>query len=126
MIIYKITNNINNKIYIGQTTRTLEERIAELTSIDIDEQRIALEVAIFADKAAIDEEIIRLYSHINQMRATLELNEPIGRKLDFIIQEINRETNTIGSKANEMNITNKVIDIKNCIEKIREQVQNIE
>lgn len=106
--------------------KKLEERIAELTSIDIDEQRIALEVAIFADKAAIDEEIIRLYSHINQMRATLELNEPIGRKLDFIIQEINRETNTIGSKANEMNITNKVIDIKNCIEKIREQVQNIE
>ena len=107
--------------------RKLEERIKELTSgIKLDEERIATEVAIFADKAAVDEEITRLNSHINQMRKTLELNEPIGRKLDFIVQEMNRETNTIGSKANDMGMTNIVINIKNLLEKIREQVQNIE
>ena len=107
--------------------RKLEDRIKELTSgIKLDEERIATEVAIFADKAAVDEEITRLNSHINQMRKTLELNEPIGRKLDFIVQEMNRETNTIGSKANDMGMTNIVINIKNLLEKIREQVQNIE
>lgn len=105
----------------------LEERIKELTSgMTIDEERLAMEVAIIADKAAVDEEFVRLYSHINQMRKTLELNEPIGRKLDFIVQEMNRETNTIGSKCNDMDMTNIVINIKNIIEKIREQVQNIE
>ena len=104
-----------------------EDRIKELTSnISIDEERIANEVAIFADKAAVDEEVTRLYSHLNQMRKTLELNEPIGRKLDFIVQEMNRETNTIGSKCNDMDMTNLVINIKNLLEKIREQVQNIE
>lgn len=105
----------------------LEERIKELTKdIDINEERIAQEVAIFADKVAVDEEITRMYSHLSQMRKTLSLDESIGRKLDFIIQEMNRETNTIGSKCNDMNMTNLVIDIKNLIEKIREQVQNIE
>ena len=79
-----------------------------------------------ADKASIDEEIIRLRSHINQLRKTLTLDEPIGRKLDFIVQEMNREANTIASKSTDLEITNKVIDIKNIIEKIREQVQNIE
>ncbi|MBE6049408.1 MAG: YicC family protein [Clostridium sp.] len=110
-----------------QYKKRLEDRIKELTNnISIDEERIANEVAIFADKAAVDEEITRLYSHLNQMRKTLELNEPIGRKLDFIVQEMNRETNTIGSKCNDMDMTNLVINIKNLLEKIREQVQNIE
>ena len=110
-----------------QYKKRLEDRIKELTSnISIDEERIANEVAIFADKAAVDEEVTRLYSHLNQMRKTLELNEPIGRKLDFIVQEMNRETNTIGSKCNDMYMTNLVINIKNLLEKIREQVQNIE
>ncbi|MBU3186135.1 YicC/YloC family endoribonuclease [Clostridium estertheticum] len=94
--------------------------------IDFDENRVAMEIAIFADKAGIDEEIVRLNSHINQMRETLILDEPIGRKLDFIIQEMNRETNTIASKANDLEILNTVISMKSEIEKIREQIQNIE
>ncbi|CUN66616.1 YicC family protein [Clostridium sp. NSJ-49] len=105
----------------------LEERLSELLSgADIDQNRLATEVCIFADKATVDEEITRLGSHISQIRKTLSLNEPIGRKLDFIIQEMNRETNTIGSKSSDIHMTNIVIDIKNLIEKIREQVQNIE
>ena len=105
----------------------LEERVKELLgNVDIDESRIAMEVCMLADKATVDEEIIRLRSHINQVRETLNLNEPIGRKLDFIVQEMNRETNTIGSKSSDIQMTNIVIDIKNILEKIREQVQNIE
>ena len=105
----------------------LEERLKELSgSMEIDESRIATEICLFADKSTIDEEIIRLNSHIQQVRQTLELREPVGRKLDFIIQEMNRETNTIGSKSGDMEMTNIVIDIKNILEKIREQVQNIE
>ena len=94
--------------------------------VEFDENRVAMEVAIFADKAGIDEEIVRLNSHIQQMKETLILNEPIGRKLDFIIQEMNRETNTIASKANDLEILNTVINMKSEIEKIREQIQNIE
>ena len=94
--------------------------------VEFDENRVAMEVAIFADKAGIDEEIVRLNSHIEQMKETLILNEPIGRKLDFIIQEMNRETNTIASKANDLEILNTVINMKSEIEKIREQIQNIE
>ncbi|NLL30513.1 MAG: YicC family protein [Clostridiales bacterium] len=105
----------------------LEARIKELLDkVDIDESRIAQEAAIIADKATVDEEIIRLKSHIDQIRKTLQDSEPIGRKLDFIIQEMNREANTIASKSSDMNMTNNVINIKNLIEKIREQVQNIE
>ena len=105
----------------------LEERVKELLgNVDIDESRIAMEVCMLADKATVDEEIIRLRSHINQVRETLKLNEPVGRKLDFIVQEMNRETNTIGSKSSDIKMTNIVIDIKNILEKIREQVQNIE
>lgn len=107
--------------------KKLEERLSELLSgVDIDESRIALEVAILSDKAAVDEEITRLKSHLSQMKITLDLEEPIGRKLDFIIQEMNRESNTIASKSTNIDMTNKVIEIKNTIEKIREQVQNIE
>ena len=105
----------------------LEERLTDiLGKVEVDENRLAMEVAIFADKAAIDEEIIRLKSHIKHLRETLELSEPIGRKLDFIMQEMNREANTIASKSTDLDITNNVIDIKNTLEKIREQVQNIE
>jgi uncharacterized protein (TIGR00255 family) len=107
--------------------KKLEERLSELLSgVDIDENRIALEVAILSDKASVDEEITRLRSHFSQIKTTLDLEEPIGRKLDFIIQEINREANTIASKSTDINMTNKVIEVKNTIEKIREQVQNIE
>ena len=105
----------------------LDERVKELLgNVDIDESRIAMEVCMLADKAIVDEEIIRLRSHINQVRETLNLKEPVGRKLDFIVQEMNRETNTIGSKSSDIQMTNIVIDIKNILEKIREQVQNIE
>ncbi|WP_167370794.1 YicC/YloC family endoribonuclease [Clostridium massiliodielmoense] len=105
----------------------LNDKINELLeNSDIDESRIAMEVAIFADKAAIDEEVVRLNSHIIQLKDTLEKDEPVGRKLDFIIQEMNRETNTISSKANDLQIVNLTINMKNYIEKIREQIQNIE
>lgn len=107
--------------------KKLRSKIEELISdVDIDESRISTEVAIFAEKVDIDEEITRFYSHLNQMRNTLNLNEPIGRKMDFIVQEMNREANTIASKSIEIEITNLVIDIKNILEKIREQIQNIE
>lgn len=107
--------------------KKLTERINELAKgVDIDENRIAQEVAIFADRACIDEEIVRLGSHINQMRESLKVSDVIGRKLDFIVQEMNREVNTIGSKANNIDITNITINIKNEVEKIREQIQNIE
>lgn len=92
----------------------------------IDEQRILTEAAIFSEKTAVDEETVRLKSHINQFRNLLEINEPVGRKLDFLIQEFNRESNTIGSKAQDVEITKIVVELKSEIEKIREQIQNIE
>lgn len=105
----------------------LEERIKEiLKNQEIDKVRLAQEVVIYADKCSIEEEVTRLNSHISQFKNLLNSNEAIGKKLDFIIQEMNRETNTIGSKANNLEITNGVIDIKTEIENIREQVQNIE
>lgn len=105
----------------------LEERLKKLLeSVDVDENRIALEIAVIADKASVDEEITRLHSHLSQLRKTFNDNGTIGRKLDFIIQEMNREANTIASKSSDVHMTNIVINIKNLIEKIREQVQNIE
>jgi uncharacterized protein (TIGR00255 family) len=105
----------------------LEERIKEILQTDeIDQARLAQEVVIYADKSSIEEEITRLKSHVSQFKSLLQANEPVGKKLDFIIQEMNRETNTIGSKANCLAITNGVIDIKTELENIREQVQNIE
>ena len=105
----------------------LETRIKEiLKNQEIDESRLAQEVVIYADKCSIEEEVTRLKSHISQFEKLLYSEEAIGKKLDFIIQEMNRETNTIGSKANNLEITNGVIDIKTEIENIREQVQNIE
>lgn len=120
--IEKIADNIP-KSY----KKKLEERLSELlTGVEIDESRVALEVAILSDKASVDEELTRLRSHLSQMKSTLDLDEPVGRKLDFIIQEMNREANTIASKSVDISMTKKVIEVKNTIEKIREQVQNIE
>ena len=95
-------------------------------STTIDEARILTETAIFADKIAVDEETVRLHSHLSQLRDMLRGDEPVGRKLDFLIQEINRECNTIGSKCSDLTITQDVVNMKAEVEKIREQVQNIE
>lgn len=104
----------------------LKERIAALTEGEVDEARLLTEIAIFADRAAIDEELVRLLSHTAQIRKTVELGEPVGRKLDFLVQELNREVNTIGSKAMDAEIAQYVVQAKGEIEKLREQVQNIE
>ncbi|MCQ2417537.1 MAG: YicC family protein [Oscillospiraceae bacterium] len=105
----------------------LYTKITELLeNTNIDEQRILMETAIFAEKTAIDEETVRLHSHIAQFRELLQSAEPIGRKLDFLVQEMNREVNTTGSKAQDLGITKLVVDMKSEIEKIREQIQNIE
>ncbi len=105
----------------------LKARVQELLEdASVDEGRLLTEVAIHADKVAVDEETVRLHSHIDQLKAMLEEEEAIGRKMDFLVQEINREANTIGSKASDLEITAKVLDIKGKVEKIREQIQNIE
>ncbi len=105
----------------------LETRIKELLKTDVvDEARLAQEVVIYSDKCSVEEEITRLKSHISQFLNLLNENIAIGKKLDFLIQEMNRETNTIGSKANNLEITNYVVDIKTELENIREQIQNIE
>ena len=105
----------------------LEARIKELTNQEeIDKSRLAQEVVIYADKSSIEEELTRLKSHIMQFENLLNSKEPVGKKLDFIIQEMNRETNTIGSKSYSLEITNGVIEIKTELENIREQIQNIE
>jgi uncharacterized protein (TIGR00255 family) len=109
--------------------RKLEEKLRNMLSdnrIVFDENRILTECAIFADRVAIDEELVRLRSHFDGFYAILESDEPVGRKLDFLVQEINRETNTIGSKCSNSEIASIVVDIKCEIEKIREQIQNIE
>lgn len=107
--------------------KRLYEKISDiLESVPVDEARLLNEVAFFADKVDVNEEIVRLKSHIAQMRELLCSDEPVGRKLDFIIQETNRETNTIGSKCNDLETSKLIIDMKACIEKLREQVQNIE
>ncbi|MCQ2561722.1 MAG: YicC family protein [Clostridia bacterium] len=110
-------------------TNKMKERIKDLLGEDavIPEDRILLEAAVFADKSNITEEIVRLKSHCGQMRSiTADESQPVGKKLDFLVQEMNRESNTIGSKANDINITNNVLILKAEVEKIREQVQNIE
>lgn len=127
---------------IERSVETIEKRSPEVTAQyrerlytklseilhdkNIDEQRILTEAAIFADKTAVDEETVRLRSHIGQCRDILCENEPIGKRLDFLIQEFNREVNTIGSKCNDLEITKLVLGMKNAVEKIREQIQNIE
>ena len=97
-----------------------------LQSAAVDENRILTEAAIFADKVAVDEETVRLRSHLSQLREMLQSSEPTGRKLDFLIQEVNRESNTIGSKCSDVQIARDVVELKAEVEKIREQVQNIE
>lgn len=97
-----------------------------LKEVEVDEARLLNEVAFFSDKCNITEEIVRLKSHIEQFKNAFNLDEPIGRKLDFLIQEMNREINTIGSKSNDLAITNLVVEVKSELEKIREQIQNIE
>ena len=128
--------------YIGELVEKVEQRSPMVTEAyrerlynkiceilndkKIDEQRILTEAAIFSEKTAVDEETVRLKSHIHQFNTLLEVEEPVGRKLDFLIQEFNRESNTIGSKAQDVEITKIVVELKSEIEKIREQIQNIE
>ena len=105
----------------------LETRIKEiLKTEELDKSRLMQEVVIYADKCSVEEEITRMRSHITQLRGLLESTEPTGKKMDFLIQEMNRETNTIGSKANSLEIVDRVVDIKTILEDIREQIQNIE
>lgn len=127
---------------IGETLKKIEERSPEvveeyrnrlqekirqiLPDIQIDENRLITEVAIFAERSSINEEIVRLESHLEQLMQILTQEGPIGRKLDFLLQEMNREINTIGSKANDLAISKMVVEIKSELEKIREQIQNIE
>lgn len=112
---------------VAQYRRRLYERVQELLGDSrFDEQRILTEVAIFADKAAVDEEIVRLRSHFAQLEQLVNSDKPVGRKIDFLVQEMNREANTIGSKSQNTDIAYLVVDIKSEIEKIREQVQNVE
>lgn len=113
-------------IVVQSYKERLTKRMEEFANGQLDETRILTEVAVFADKADINEEVTRLKSHIQQFLQTLQSMEPIGRKLDFIVQEMNREANTIGSKANDSNIAKQVVDIKSLLEKLKEQVQNIE
>ena len=139
----KLTEDIRRRVdTIAALTRLVEERspqtVAEyrqklldrmrevLQSTAADEGRILTEAAIFADKVAVDEETVRLHSHLSQLREMLESSVPIGRKMDFLIQELNREANTVGSKCSDIQIARDVVDMKAEIEKIREQVQNIE
>ena len=130
----EILNNLLNEVekysdtIVDEYREKLNTRINEILDNPsiIDENRLAQEVAIFADKSSITEEIVRFKSHIEQLKNTVVKNDSIGRKIDFLIQEMNREVNTTGSKSSNLNITNLVVDIKSELEKIREQIQNIE
>ena len=139
----KLAEDIGNRLtyienYTGQVEERSPETVAEyrakltarmqevLQSTTIDEQRILTEAAIYADKVAVDEETVRLRSHVAQLRTMLESDEPMGRKMDFLIQEVNRESNTIGSKCNDVAIAQVVVGLKAEVEKMREQVQNVE
>ncbi len=126
---------INNVAYIEErspeTVKAYSEKLLErmravLGDTQVDEARLLTEAAVYADKVAVAEETVRLRSHIDQLHTMLDSDEAVGRKLDFLVQEINREANTIGSKAQDVDIARRVIDIKAEVEKIREQIQNIE
>ena len=133
-ILEKIANieSIRNQVaeraplVVSEYRDKLHQRIAALAEGEIDEARLITEIAIFADRAAIDEELVRLLSHIAAIRETSEMTEPVGRRLDFLVQELNREVNTIGSKASDTAIAQAVVSAKGEIEKLREQVQNVE
>ena len=124
-LVGKIEENSAGRVqaYSDKLYARLQELLADR---NIDESRLVTEAAIFADKTAIDEETVRLHSHVAQYREILQLDEPVGRKLDFLTQELNRESNTIGSKCQDVAITRLVVELKSEIEKIREQIQNIE
>ena len=111
---------------VAAYTQRLKDAVAELVGSGVDETRLLMEAALMADRSAIDEEIVRLNSHAEQLRALLALDEPVGRRIDFIVQELNRETNTIASKSQDIPITKLTVDMKAEIEKLREQVQNVE
>ena len=113
-------------LVVNEYREKLEGRLKNLLTDAVEPQRLAQEVAIMADRCAIDEELARLDSHIRQMRKYLETEGEIGKKMDFLIQEMNRETNTIGSKASDAAIAQHVVDLKSEIEKLREQIQNVE
>lgn len=131
LYLHEMANRINHlkelapKV-VGQYQERLTKRMSLFLEGQLDEARILTEVALFADKADISEELTRLLSHMNQFEATLQVNERVGRKLDFLIQEMNREVNTIGSKGNDAAIASEVVELKSCLEKMKEQVQNIE
>ena len=139
----KLAEDIGNRLNViedctakveARSPETVAEYRAKLTarmqealqSVTIDPQRILTEAAISADKVAVDEETVRLRSHVAQLRTMLESSAPMGRKMDFLIQEVNRESNTIGSKCGDVSIAQVVVDLKAEVEKMREQVQNIE
>ena len=139
----KLAEDIGNRLtyienYTSQVEKRSPETVAEyrakltarmqevLQSTTIDEQRILTEAAIYADKVAVDEETVRLRSHVAQLRTMIASDEPMGRKMDFLIQEVNRESNTIGSKCNDVAIAQVVVGLKAEVEKMREQVQNVE
>lgn len=130
--IYLIQNKVNEITSYSSTLVTeymekLKQRVNELLEPStVDENRLMQEIVIFSDKSSIEEELTRLKSHISQFLELIKQSSPIGKKIDFLIQEINREVNTIGSKANCLEITNRVIEIKTEVENIREQIQNIE
>lgn len=112
--------------WLSDYRERLRARIEEVCQMQLDEARLTQEIALVADKAAVDEETVRLRSHIAQMRDLLKQSEPAGRKLDFLVQEMNREVNTTGSKSSDLVLTGMVVDAKAELEKIREQIQNIE
>ena len=123
------TEKIRGKapLVVKEYKEKLENRLSELIDLSrLDPARIAAEVALFADKCNIDEELVRLNSHVMQMRDMIENGSPVGKKADFLIQEMNREINTIGSKASDLEITRNVVELKSEVEKLREQIQNIE
>ncbi len=123
--VYEISNNSTG--LVEEYVVKLETRIKEILKTDvIDKERLAQETVIYADKCSIEEEITRMNSHIAQFKHFLDSNEPIGKKIDFLMQEMNREINTVGSKSGSLFITNTVIEIKTELEDIREQIQNIE
>ncbi|PGL69975.1 YicC/YloC family endoribonuclease [Bacillus sp. AFS055030] len=117
---------VHSPLVLKSYREKLQSKLAEAELTTVDEQRLLTEIMLFADRCDISEELVRLTSHLELFNETLQIKESIGRKLDFIVQEMNREVNTIGSKANSLDISKQVVEIKNNLEKIREQVQNIE
>lgn len=128
----KIKENMDNlegyrKIYLESYRKKLEERVKDLLKdVNLDDERLYMELALLAEKSDINEEISRMYSHIEQFSLSIESSGPVGRRLDFIVQEMNREVNTISYKSSSKDITKSVIEMKAYIEKLREQIQNVE